>query len=68
MQLSEYFNFHLAVDVGLCLEGGDLVLDVDLSDEALGAVDEEVPLPVPEEHVLAEVPLQHRDLLLLVHL
>ena len=39
-----------------------------LSDEPLGAIDEEVPLPVAEEHVLAEVPLQHRDQRLLCHL
>ena len=77
----------LAVDGGLGLQGGDLILDVDLhsndlvtqincddsnplhlSDEPLGAVDEEVPLPVAEEHVLAEVPLQHRDQSLLRHL
>ena len=40
----------------------------DLSDESLGAVDEEVPLPVAEEHVLAEVPLQAWDESLLRHL
>ena len=44
------------------------ILMTDLADEALGAVDEEVPLPVAEEHVLAEVPLQHRDQVLLRHL
>ena len=43
-------------------------LYIDLADEPLGAVDEEVPLPVAEEHVLAEVPLQHRDQRLLRHL
>ena len=44
------------------------ILMTDLADEALGAVDEEVPLPVAEEHVLAEVPLQQRDQRLLRHL